>query len=70
MSLHNQVWSPKITSTLVGSEDAREQLLEECEEIWKQMEEVIGDFVFTDGNWYCAFKLMCLMELCTQIFDI
>ncbi|KAF7250577.1 Centromere protein K [Varanus komodoensis] len=39
MSLYKQDVSPTITSTILTSEDAKEQLLQECEEIWKQMEE-------------------------------
>ncbi|XP_062984082.1 centromere protein K [Elgaria multicarinata webbii] len=39
MSLYSQDVSPTITSTVLNSEDAKEQLLQECEEIWKEMEE-------------------------------
>ncbi|XP_061475233.1 centromere protein K isoform X2 [Rhineura floridana] len=39
MSLYEQQVSPTITSTLLSSESAKEQLLEDCEELWKQMEE-------------------------------
>ncbi|KAH0627975.1 hypothetical protein JD844_008599 [Phrynosoma platyrhinos] len=39
MSLNEEDIIPTITSPLLSSDDAKEQLLEECEEIWKQMEE-------------------------------
>uniref|UniRef100_A0A8D0KMG8 Centromere protein K n=1 Tax=Salvator merianae TaxID=96440 RepID=A0A8D0KMG8_SALMN len=38
-SLYSQDVSPTVSSTLLSSDIAREQLLEECEELWKQMEE-------------------------------
>ncbi|KAJ6669901.1 hypothetical protein lerEdw1_000450 [Lerista edwardsae] len=40
MSLYKQDVIPTIPSMLLSSEDATEQVLEECENIWKQMEEL------------------------------
>nr|XP_020639348.1 centromere protein K [Pogona vitticeps] len=47
-SLYNQDVSSVIASTLLSSEDAKEQLLEECEELWKQMEECQNKLIFQE----------------------
>ncbi|CAI5787507.1 K isoform X1 [Podarcis lilfordi] len=39
MSLDEQQVSPVVSSTLLSSEGAKEQLIQDCEEMWKQMEE-------------------------------
>ncbi|XP_006117065.1 centromere protein K isoform X3 [Pelodiscus sinensis] len=39
MSSYQHDLAPAITSNIVCSADAREELLDECEEIWRQMEE-------------------------------
>ncbi|XP_066472842.1 centromere protein K isoform X1 [Tiliqua scincoides] len=39
LSLYKQDVSPTLPRMLLSSEDATEQVLEECEKIWKQMEE-------------------------------